>query len=236
MSELVLHRGAQEVDLSVLDLVPVPESTDTYQPVSHYQLANTLEAISQDLLKGHELQKTQYALARDGRQMFGCLTFTGNGDTGLSVGFRNSYDKSMAVGIAIGAKVFVCDNLAFKGDITILRKHTSKVWEAIENLAISTLYKAGKAYEDILVDFEGMMGFALSQDEGYRMLGFLYGHGVLSPRQLTNAFQEWNTPTHEAFKERNLYSLYNSATEALKSCPPLSIMEKHSELHRLITH
>ena len=40
------------------------------------------------------------------------------------VGFRNSHDKSMVAGICAGARVFVCDNLAFSGDFSEKRKHT----------------------------------------------------------------------------------------------------------------
>jgi predicted SpoU family rRNA methylase len=75
--------------------------------------------------------------------MFAVLTYS-NGveeDMGLSIGIRNSYDKSMSIGVALGARVFVCDNLAISGEIRIVRKHTAGVWKAIEDMAISTLYR-----------------------------------------------------------------------------------------------
>jgi hypothetical protein len=200
--------------------------------VSHFQLVETFATIGQDILKARIIRE-QYAVARDGKQFFGVLSFGEGDEQALSVGFRNSYDKSMSVGIAIGCRIFVCDNLAFKGDITILKKHTRNVWQALENLAISTIYKAGKVYEEILADFDRMMGLKLDDNEAFRTFGLLYGHDIISPRQLTTAVDQWKNPP-EAFKERNLYSLYNASTEALKSTPPLAMMEKHIQLHKTL--
>ena len=46
---------------------------------------------------------------------------------GAAVGFRHATDKSMAIQIAVGARVFVCDNMAFGGELIAVRKHTSRL-------------------------------------------------------------------------------------------------------------
>ena len=56
MTELVLHRGAEKVTKDQLDLIPVPEATDSYQPVSHYHLADKLTTIGQDILTDYGLK------------------------------------------------------------------------------------------------------------------------------------------------------------------------------------
>jgi len=43
---------------------------------------------------------------------------------GCVLGLRTSYDRSFANGLCIGASVFVCDNLSFRGEVTFERKHT----------------------------------------------------------------------------------------------------------------
>ncbi|MBT6052993.1 MAG: hypothetical protein HOG49_39840, partial [Candidatus Scalindua sp.] len=117
MNELLLHKGGEYCTLNDLRDVPLPPETRTYRPVSHYDLAKNLAEVSGGLLRGFEMQGAQYGMVRDGAQMFGVHTYKNgiSGSMGLSVGFRNSYDKSMSVGIAIGASVFVCDNLALTG-------------------------------------------------------------------------------------------------------------------------
>jgi|ERR1700730_928208 len=67
-----------------------------------------------------------HGITKDGLRYFGLLSlrspYTGYTDT---VGLRNSHDKSFPIGIAFGAKVFVCDNLSFIADHVIRRKHTA---------------------------------------------------------------------------------------------------------------
>jgi Domain of unknown function (DUF932) len=233
---LLVHRGGQIVTRDDLALVPLPEATDSYVPVPHNHLADTLSTIGRDILKEFTLSKEQYALAREGQQMFGVLVFrSGHAELGLSIGFRNSYDKSMAVGIAIGAEVFVCDNLALTGDITIMRKHTANVWSSLENIAISTLYRSQQNFQKIIEDSETLKGRMIGDDEAFKTIGLLFGHGILSPRQLPVVKKEWLNPSHNDFMPRTMWSFYNACTEALKSCPPLLIMEKHISLHTVIT-
>src|SRR5512135_1718375 len=100
---LLVHRGGHTVTKDELAFIPVPEATESYLPVPHNHLAETLSIIGQDILKGFTLHKEQYALARDGNQLFALHTYkASHAELGLSIGFRNSYDKSMAIGIAIG--------------------------------------------------------------------------------------------------------------------------------------
>jgi len=235
MNDLMIHRGSNLVTRDELDTVPIPEATDSYQPVSHYVLANTLATIGQDLLRGYALSREQYGLARQGQQMFAIQTYSReNSEMGLSIGFRNSYDKSMAVGIAIGASVFVCDNLALTGDITVLKKHTTNVWSALEETVIATLYRSQHNFERICEDAEVLKSREIGNNEAFRTMGLLFGRNVLSPRQLSAVKKEWLYPSHEDFKPRNMWSFYNSCTEILKSTPPFQIMEKHIQLHKIL--
>ena len=232
---LMVHAGGNIVTRDDLSLVEVPEATESYTPVPHNHLAETLLTIGRDILKGYALDGEQYALAREGNQMFGVFTFKGeHPEMGLSIGFRNSYDKSMAIGVAIGAKVFVCDNLALAGDITVLRKHTGNVWASLEDIAISTLYRSQKNFQKVVEDAEFLRNMRISNEGAFQYLGLLYGKGVLTPRLLPVVKREWLKPSHEDFQPRNLWSFYNACTEAMKSVPPVLVMEKHIMLHEVM--
>jgi hypothetical protein len=233
---LTVHAGGKFATRDELSLIPVPVETESYTPVPHNHLAETLTTIGRDILQGYELESEQYALAREGNQMFGVLTFRGeHPEMGLSVGFRNSYDKSMAIGIAIGAKVFVCDNLALAGDVTVLRKHTGNVWASLEDVAISTLYRSQKNFHKVVEDAATLKNMSISDTGAFQYMGLLYGRGVLTPRQLPVVKREWLRPSHEDFQPRNLWSFYNACTEAMKSAPPVLVMEKHIMLHEVMT-
>ena len=230
---LLLHRGAEIATLDQLANIPLPKETKSYKPVGHAELASMLANMATNLLPEFSLEKSQFGLARDGAKMFGVHTFK-NGDSalGLSIGFRNSYDRSLSVGIAVGASVFVCDNLMLTGDLTVLRKHTSNVHADIDGLALSAIYKSRRAFEQIKADAEVMKQIPMSNDEAYRMLGLIYGRGIINPRQIPVVKNEWVTPSHDDFADRSLWSFYNACTEALKSSTPQSIMEKHLAIHK----
>jgi len=235
MNGLIVHRGGELVTKDQLDLVKLPEATESYQPVSHYHLADKMLTISQDILRDYALVGENYAIARQGNQMFAVLKFKKDQtDMALSIAFRNSYDRSMAVGIAIGASVFVCDNLALSGEIVVMRKHTKNVWTELEDTAIATLYKSQHRFQQIAADAESLKGRTLDDDGAFERMGLLYGHDIISPRQLTVLRDEWMKPSHAQFQARNYWSFYNAATNALKSCPPVTVMEKHIRLHEAL--
>jgi len=230
---LLLHCGAKPATMDDLAAIPLPKETKSYKPVSHAELASMLASMAANLLPEFSLGKSQFGLARDGSQLFGVHTFkSGDSALGLSIGFRNSYDRSLSVGIAVGASVFVCDNLMLTGDLTVLRKHTSNVHADIDGLALSAIYKSRRAFSQIKTDAENMKQIPMSDDEAYRMLGLIYGRGIINPRQIPVVKNEWLKPGHDAFEERNLWSFYNAVTEALKSSPPRSIMERHLAIHK----
>ncbi|BFN37809.1 DUF932 domain-containing protein [Fidelibacter multiformis] len=235
---LLMHTSdGRHVPRTELATIPLPERTDSYQPVPHAELVRMVETIGRDILTGYRFDRDDYGLARDGRQLFGTHTYRVPEDDqmGLTIGFRNSYDKSLSVGLAVGASVFVCDNLAFTGDLTVMRKHTSNVLTDLEDMIIATIFRCRKNYHQISTDAESMAEHALADDEAFQMLGLLFGKSVLTPRQLPIVKKEWLKPSYEDFEPRNMWSFYNACTEGLKGSPPAKIMEKHIALHQLIT-
>lgn len=168
-------------------------------------------------------------------QEIDCLACKGTGwenpEIGVSVGIRNSYDKSMSIGVALGGRVFVCDNLMVSGEIKIVRKHTPSVWEIIENMTIATLYRHQPVWDQLQADKDAMKAVNITHHHGHELLGVMIGQGVLSPRQIPMAYKEWDNPTMPAFEPRNVWSLYNSVNQALKTSPVDQILERHRLLH-----
>jgi len=112
---------------------------------------------------------------------------------GLCIAFRNSYDRSMSVGMAIGASVFICDNLALSGDITVMKKHTKNVWTTLEDLAISTIYKATKRHQQIQEDSEHLIASRWTTASLFAHRYFVWGR-YYKPRQLTTVKDQWIKP------------------------------------------
>jgi len=230
---LLLHKGGEECSLEDLKNIPLPLETNSFKPVGHYDLAVKIARVASELLREFTLHKSQYGIARNGDQLFGVHTFQ-NSDTelGLSIAFRNSLDKSLSVGMAFGAQVFVCDNLALTGSIVKIRKHTTNVHTDLEEMILTGVYRARTSFISAVDDAGKMKQIEIADDGAYRALGHLFGHKVLSPRQMPVALKEWKQSSHKEFEPRTLWSLYNSVTEALKTSAPQNIMERHIGLHQ----
>src|SRR5207249_3125774 len=75
---------------------------------------------------GYQVTSHRLGLSRDDQQFFGVLDLAhrlADGVT-LAVGVRNSTNKTFPLGFCAGCKVFVCDNLAFRSELLVKRKHT----------------------------------------------------------------------------------------------------------------
>src|SRR5207245_7555427 len=67
------------------------------------------------------------------------LAYGETGDGIAALGLRTGNNKTMSLQICAGYRVFVCDNLAFRGDLIALkRKHTSGL-NLKEELTLSVL-------------------------------------------------------------------------------------------------
>jgi hypothetical protein len=174
-----------------------------------------------------------YGVNKDGGQFFGLLRFH-NGATGMgpAVGLRSSYNKSLASGFASGSRVFVCDNLCFSGNaVHVVRKQTKNGWYDLCDLVSTGVGSFQEAYAQTSRQLEAMKDVGVNQDEGYRLLGLARGRKLLTPTQANVAFKDWETPRHDEFKPRNLYSLYNCMTEGLKRGAVANVTERHTATH-----
>ena len=115
--------GRNRVSEAEVYQVPSVEFTKTFKPVHHQQV---IEAIRTGInAVGMNVMSTEYVLANSGMRMFGVWELdSGTSEICWSIGLRNSMDKSMALGITAGTKVFICSNLAFDGEFVELRRHT----------------------------------------------------------------------------------------------------------------
>ena len=232
MSTLCLHSGAEAVQRENLIEIPVPSATKTYCPVEHFKLLNTIEESA--IGAGHVIDSLEIGIQSakrgddviPGAKMFSIMRLKSDGDTGgdnlrLDIGIRNSYDKSVAVGIVAGASVFVCDNMMITGEIQAVRKHTPNVWQDVLPMVTAVLLMANKQHEIDQAMREAFMRHGIETRMGMDLLGKMAAHGFISyaggnSSMFALALQQWQEPTYEEFQERNIWSLYNACTFGTK--------------------
>ncbi len=238
---MCLHTGGVAATIEQLSNVKIPESTKTYQPVSHLELINVVKQQAERNLPGYDFYDEAWGVSPKsgetfGQKLFGVISYKHKDfdEMALSIGVRNSYDQSLAAGVCIGNKVFVCDNLCFSGDIRVSRKHTGDAMNDIQNLVKNAMLIAPAKHRSITEDAELMKEYTISDEQAYAILGVAYGKEILKPRQLLRSKEAWQTPPQEDFEERNLWSLYNAMTEALKTSTAREVLEMHTAAHNMV--
>src|SRR4051794_40060146 len=123
-SALVTHCGARQVERPELDRIEPPPATASWFPVKHATVIDTVGGALTGA--GFEIRAAKYALSRGDARLFATMDLATPLSTGVSlaVGVRNSVDKSLPLGFVAGSRVFVCDNLAFRSELLVRRKHT----------------------------------------------------------------------------------------------------------------
>jgi len=225
---------AKTVDFAELGLIKVPEKTETYIPVSHQELYTRIKEAGTKHYNTSPFEE-KLEVNHRGQQMFGSMTFhdgsqlSGSG-MNRSIGFRNSYDKTLPIGVCGGASVVVCSNLMFTGDIIKMRKHTQNVEEDLDILIQKLFDDVDRRYYDSVAAKGVMEEIEFSDRDTANYLGQLFvNEGVLNGAQLNKATKEWfESPV---FKERTAWSAYNACTEALKAAHPMNALEKYTKLH-----
>src|SRR5450759_1553874 len=115
--------------------LPTPPATETHIPIPHAAVVETLvETLShrQIAVVGEE-----FAVSKDDMEMFGVLDLeTSFEGCRFAIGIRNANNKRFRLACTVGLRVFVCHNLAFRGDYSpVLAKH-SKDFSLEDSLSV----------------------------------------------------------------------------------------------------
>lgn len=218
-SSLILHCGGYNVPREQLSTVHTPDRTDTFVPIPHLK---ALDLVCQSLNElGYQIKSEAHGLVGDaGQRYFGLLELAGNdgADHDLIVGIRNSHDHAFCYGLSLGSRVFVCDNLAFSGEVRVARKHTNRILQDLPKLVSGAVGLLGQLRVKQDERFARYKETEIANATANDLLVRSIEAGVLPVTKLKLALQEWKAPRHEEFKAAGptLWRLYNSITEAIK--------------------
>lgn len=218
-NSLILHCGSERVARSDLAKIETPMPTSSWKPIPHIQIAELVTHEAQK--KGYAITSEEYGLNPAGTKMFGTLRFhpEGHPEFSRALGFRNSHDKSLSVGLCVGLSITVCDNLMFAGsDITLSRKHTSGI--EIESLITDAFNNLEHRYIRLERDVEGLKMQSITVTGAKLATVKAAEMGAINSSDIIPVLSEFRNPQHEEFSERNRWSLYNACTEIAKKYTP----------------
>ena len=235
--DLCLHAGGHRVTENEVKKAETPEPSGTWFPIPHAALVD--EVYESVLNSGYRIVNNVHALSHNGARYFGMLQVEREGDeqgdSTLVVGLRNSHDKIFPAALVVGSGVFVCDNLAFSGEIRLGRKHTKHIMRDLPSVVNTAVGKLGDARHAQEVRHNYYRQHELLDREVNDLLIRALDARVISSSKITKVLEQWRTPNHPEFAEsKTAWRLYNAFTEVLKQTNIASLPQQTMRLHGLL--
>lgn len=218
---LIAHVDTEYVSREELALVPVPPSTNSFKPIPHHEIVDALIDTLGFRHIGVHAQK--YSVSKDGNKFFGIMELE-SGFTGarFALALRNSHNKTLALALTVGFRVFCCDNLSFHGDFyPVMRKHTRNM-NLLENLSIG-VDSMQRNFQPMVEAVDRWRQAQITDVTAKMFIYEAFIEGALDiPRHLVReVHRQYFEPTHEEFQARTFWSLQNAFTGALKQLDPI---------------
>jgi hypothetical protein len=225
-------RATQRITRSELEFIPMPEATDTFQPVSHKILVDALEEAL--TLRNFRIVRSDFAASADGMKLFGLLEINATTDgVRFAIGLRNSNDKSMRLGMVAGYRVKVCDNMMFEGEFKpMLAKHT-KGLDLIESVSIG-VDRIHRGFEPLSRSIKTKRLTLISDDEARVLIYQAFLEEKFPITLIKDVHRNYFSPAYEEFGERSLWSLENAFTESFKEIVPVRQYELTARLGKFV--
>lgn len=227
--KLMLHCGADEVERSALSVAQLPAMTETYCPIGHDHFVNLVQDKMADI--GFRFGVEAHALYKGGDRYFGLVHLLHENQSedsqhALVLGLRNSYDKTFPAKLAWGSQVFVCDNLAFSGEIMVSRKHTKFIMRDLPNLIGNAVAHTKLMAENQEARYACYQETRITDMRAEHIIIEMLRRGAINTQRVETVVQEWDNPSHD-FGDKTAWRLHNATTEALKATP-LHMMPKRT--------
>lgn len=211
----------------------VPQQTNTYKPISHGQLIDlTLNSI---VGAGFSLDQETYSSTTDGQVANGRFTISNVADKEmqLQIGWQNSYNKTLSLKFAIGARIFICSNGCVRGDMGSFRKkHVGSVQQFTPTAITDYIKQAGDVFHKMQTERESMKQKEITMRTKAELIGrMMIEESFIASTQLNIIAKELQSPTHDYGAPDSLWELYQFTTFAMKEVHPLNWMSNHIKAH-----
>src|SRR5437899_7239299 len=196
--------------------LPTPPATATQILIPHTAVVETLvETLSHRHIG---VADEEFAVSSDAMEMFGVLDLeTGFEGCRFAIGIRNANNKRFRLACTVGLRVFVCHNLAFRGDYTpVLAKHSKRF--SLEDALSIGVDRMQRNFEPMRRQVESWRARQLSDAAAKLTIYRAFIEGDLEvPKHLARRVHEiYFTPQRQEFESRTMWSLSNAFTSAFK--------------------
>jgi len=227
------HANSELVTREELMAIAPPVGSETWQPIAHGDLVLAIER--QLRARGIEIAGEQYAVQRHGARLFAVLDLSleRTVETCAAMGIRTANDRSMALEIAVGVKVFVCDNLAFSGDLIALRRRHTTGFDLDADIARAMgRYQAHQL--TLQQKIAAIQARLIGDDEAKALIFEVFRREILPIRHFKPVAEAYFNPRPEMTDcaPRTLWGLYNALSRAVRAMAPAPAFEATVEFGR----
>lgn len=216
-NKMIIHCGGNEVDFEQVMAVPTPEPQGRWHPLAHHDLIQQVQNALNGA--GYKVLDQAHALNREGQHYFGLMELeNAHGDYNTVLGLRNSHAKDFAINMVVGSNVFVCDNLAFSGQIRVNRKHTTNATRDLPHLVNAAVGRIRFQNESMEQRLDLYKHTEISPTQADHLIIEMLRNQVIPATKIPLVLTEWESPRHPEFVDagETAWRLFNAVTEALK--------------------
>jgi hypothetical protein len=227
-------RKTQKVTRAELALIEMPEATNTFQPIPHVRL---IESLEESLAFRHiSIMREEYAVSPDGMKLFGLIELNAEFQgVRFAIGLRNANDKSMRLGMVAGYRVFVCDNMALGGDFKPLLAKHSKHFDLVESVSLG-VDRIQRGFQPLREKIDLMRTRELTTEEARSIIYRAFMESRFPVKLLKSVHREFFvTPSYDEFKPQTVWSLSNAFTTSFKELAPVRQYEMTARLGKFLT-
>lgn len=228
MEKLKINNLSEEQLLAV----EIPLPTYSYTPISHEEI---IYSIKEQLdIKGFQIKTTNYKANHSGTKLIGYYGIEhSDSEVGLMIAFRNSYNKTMSAGLAVGGQVWICENGIISGEISLIRKHTGLANKIVKDKIINSINTFENSFKEIILDRNLMKEQVITGRNCAELLGRMYiEERIITSTQLDIIKNEIDNSEH--FTGNTVWDFYNCITESLKVSTVNNYFNDHLKVHNFI--
>jgi hypothetical protein len=240
---LMLHAGANRITRQDITKIETPEGTDTWHPLAHSDL---LDLVTHTLARFDlDVVGEDHGVAGEGGEdYFGVLEVRARGTSddgkewGTLVGLRNSNRKRYPAALVAGSRVFVCDNMAFSGEVKMTHKHTSKLAEKLPGLVTEAVERVGGLHKIQEVRFGRYKAIEAPGREVDSIVIDALDAGALPASKIPRVLAEYRQPSHREHLgpdgRATTWTLFNAFTEALKGTSGMLLPKRTMDIQHIL--
>lgn len=235
MSSLCLQDGAKLASPDALYRLPRADVLGSrHYPLPHYVLRDTVVRSVEE--RGVLIREERVALSPDGKRYFGLLTLDPGSlllpdDWTMALGIRGSVDQAFSASVCGGSHVFVCDNLAFNGEVKVSRKNTMHCRRDLPGRVESAIDRLLGSANRLAQRYDGYRNTEIREAGVDRVLMELVRNKGLPASKLPAVLSEFDEPRHAEHGNGTAWTLFNAVTQTLKGSNVERMVGRTIRLH-----